>query len=158
MAYLIDGNNLIGRISPYELRDKSGRHSLVAKLLAFQRVTRRRLHVVFDGGPDDELTSIVINPKLTVWFPPRGQSADEIIIGMLQAQSDRRQLTLVSSDRRLIEAARQGGFAFMKSEEFASLIKPALKERGRQKAMEKKVEEPSPLELSLWEDVLGKRK
>jgi len=157
MAYLIDGNNLLGKILPQELRAKSGRRSLVMKLLAFQKVTRRRIHLVFDGGRYEEVTRISLNPKFTVLFPARGHSADEIITGMLEAQTDRRQLQLVSSDRALREAARAGGFKALKSEEFARLLKPALKERKKQKALEKRIEEPSGLELSIWEDLFGKQ-
>ena len=157
MAYIIDGNNLLGKVAPHELREKSGRHTIIAQLTAFQRVTRRRIHLVFDGGIDEDLTSLVLDPKFTVWFPPRGHSADEVIAEMLASQKDRRQLVLVSSDRRLRDLARAGGFTSLKSEEFSRLLKPALRERGRQKSMEKKVEQASPLELSLWEDMFGKK-
>ncbi len=158
MAYLIDGNNLLGKVAPYELRDKSGRHTLISQLTAFQRVTRRRIHLVFDGGRDEDLVSLPMGPKFTVLFPPRGHSADELISDIMAGQKDRRQLVLVSSDRRLRDLARAGGFAVIKSEEFARLLKPAMKERGRQKSMEKKVEGASPLELSLWEDAMRKKK
>ena len=53
MAYLIDGNNLLGRIAPHELREPAGRDGLVVRLLAFQRVTRARIHLVFDGNPEE---------------------------------------------------------------------------------------------------------
>ncbi|NTU51408.1 MAG: HD domain-containing protein, partial [Candidatus Aminicenantes bacterium] len=69
MAYLIDGNNLLGRIAPHELREKGGRDGLVVRLLAFQRVTRARIHLVFDGNPEQTPTDMPVNPKFTIHYP-----------------------------------------------------------------------------------------
>jgi hypothetical protein len=74
MAYLIDGNNLLGRIAPHELRERGGREGLVVRLLAFQRLTRTRIHVVFDGSPEEEPVADVLNPKFTVHYPGRGRA------------------------------------------------------------------------------------
>ncbi len=79
MAYLIDGNNLLGRIAPHELREPSGRDGLVVRLLAFQRVTRARIHLVFDGNPEVTPTDVVVNPKFIIHFPGEGRSADDVI-------------------------------------------------------------------------------
>ncbi len=85
MAYLIDGNNLLGRIAPHELREKGGRDGLVVRLLAFQRVTRARIHLVFDGNPEQTPTDVPVNPKFTIHYPGEGGSADDVIRDMILA-------------------------------------------------------------------------
>jgi predicted RNA-binding protein with PIN domain len=153
MAYLIDGNNLLGRIAPHELRAKSGREGLVGRLLAFQKVTRTRIHLVFDGSPEQERTAVAVNPKLTILYPGEGQSADDVIKDVILQLTDRRRFFVVSSDRAIREFAKANGVTVVTSETFAKELKAALKERKKQREMEKRVDSPSPLEVSLWDEV-----
>lgn len=153
MAYLIDGNNLLGRVAPHELRRKSGRDELVAKLLGFQRVTRTRIHLVFDGNLEQTPTAIEVNPKFTIHFPGEGESADDVIKAMIARQTDRRRFFVVSSDRAIRELAKKSGLRPVTSDDFAAELKAAVKERRKQKEMEKKVETPSALEIRLWDEV-----
>ncbi len=53
MAYLIDGNNLLGHVYAGFHRDPAHRSALVGKLQAFQRQTRTRVILVFDGVAPD---------------------------------------------------------------------------------------------------------
>jgi len=153
MAYLIDGNNLLGRIAPHELRERSGRSGLVGRLLAFQKVTRTRIHLVFDGNPEPERTTITVNPKFTVLYPGAGESADDVIHDVILELTDRRRFFVVSSDRRIRDFAKANGVAPVTSEDFAKELKAALKERKKEKEMEKWVDSPSPLEIDLWDEV-----
>jgi predicted RNA-binding protein with PIN domain len=153
MAYLIDGNNLLGRIAPHELRERGGREGLVVRLLAFQRVTRARIHLVFDGSPEEEPVSDVVNPKFTVHYPGRGGSADDVIAGLIERQTDRRRFFVVSSDRTIRALAKARGLVSVSSDDFAREVKKALRERRDQRAMEKRVEAASPLEVDLWDEV-----
>jgi len=153
MAYLIDGNNLLGRVAPQELRDKSGREGLVGRLLAFQKVTHTRIHLVFDGNPERERTAVPVNPKFTILYPGEGQTADDVIEDVILRLTDRRRFFVVSSDRAIREFAKANGVTMVTSEAFAKELKAALKERKKQKEMEKRVDSPSPLEVSLWDEV-----
>lgn len=153
MAYLIDGNNLLGRIAPHELREKSGREGLVVRLLAFQKVTHTRIHLVFDGNPERERTEVPVNPKFTVLYPGEGQSADDVIEDVICRQTDRRRFFVVSSDRAIREFAKENGVTPVTSEAFARDLKTALKERKKQRELEKHVASPSPLEVNLWDEV-----
>ncbi len=67
--------------------------------------------------------------------------------------TDRRRFFVVSSDRAVREFAKENGVAAVTSEEFAKDLKAALKERRKQKEMEKHVRNPSPLEVDLWDEV-----
>ncbi|HVP90787.1 MAG TPA: NYN domain-containing protein [Terriglobales bacterium] len=153
MAYLIDGNNLLGRVAPEELRQRSGRDTLVVKLLAFQKVTRTRIHLVFDGNPERERSEVPVNPKFTILYPGEGQTADDVIEDVVRRLTDRRRFFVVSSDRAVREFAKENGVAAVTSEEFAKDLKAALKERKKQKELEKHVRNPSPLEVDLWGEV-----
>jgi predicted RNA-binding protein with PIN domain len=153
MAYLIDGNNLLGRVAPHELRERSGRDGLVLRLLAFQKVTHTRIHLVFDGNPERERTEVPVNPKFTILYPGEGQSADDVIEDVVRRQTDRRRFFVVSSDRAIREFAKECGVTPVTSEAFARELREALRERKKQKELEKHVDSPSRLEVDLWDEV-----
>jgi predicted RNA-binding protein with PIN domain len=153
MAYLIDGNNLLGRIAPHELRERSGRDGLVVRLLAFQRVTRARIHLVFDGNPEVTPTDIAVNPKFTIHYPGAGQSADDVIRDMMTAQTDKRRFFVVTSDRAIRELAKKRGLEAVPSDAFARELKAAIKEGKKRRELEKRTETPTGLEVDLWDEV-----
>ena len=158
MAYLIDGNNLLGRIAPHELRERSGRDGLVVRLLAFQRVTRARIHLVFDGNPEQTPTDIPVNPKFTIHFPGEGQSADDIIKDMMDRQTDRRRFFVVSSDRAIRELAKKKGLEAVTSDVFARELKTVLKEGKKLRELEKRSDAPTDLEVDLWNEVFKSKR
>src|SRR5512136_1439561 len=153
MAYLIDGNNLLGRIAPHELRERSGRDGLVVRLLAFQRVTRARLHLVFDGNPEESPTDIPVNAKFIIHYPGAGQSADDVIRDMIARQTDRRRFFVVSSDRAIRELAKKRGLEAVTSDVFARELKAAIKQGKKRRELEKRTESPTGLEVDLWGEV-----
>lgn len=153
MAYLIDGNNLLGRIAPHELRERGGRDGLVVRLLAFQRVTRSRIHLVFDGNPEESRTAVPVNDKFTIHYPGAGQSADDVIRDVIEAQADKRRFFVVTSDRALRDLARKRGLEAVTSDVFARELKGAIKEGKKRRELEKRVEDPSALEIDLWGQV-----
>ncbi|OGD15293.1 MAG: hypothetical protein A2W20_05040 [Candidatus Aminicenantes bacterium RBG_16_66_30] len=153
MAYLIDGNNLLGRIAPHELREKGGRDGLVVRLLAFQRVTRARIHLVFDGNPEPTPTDVPVNPKFTIHYPGAGGSADDVIRDMIERQADRRRFFVVSSDRAIREMAKKRGLEAVTSDAFARELKATIKEGKKMRELEKRTEIPSSLEVKLWDEV-----
>jgi predicted RNA-binding protein with PIN domain len=153
MAYLIDGNNLLGRIAPEELREKGGRDGLVVRLLAFQRVTRARIHLVFDGNPAEDPTDVPVNPKFTIHYPGAGGSADDVIRDMILRQADKRRFFVVSSDRAIREMAKKKGIESITSDVFARELKAALKEGKKMRELEKRTETPTSLEVKLWDEV-----
>lgn len=153
MAYLIDGNNLLGRIAPHELRERSGREGLVVRLLAFQKVTRARIHLVFDGNPEVTPTDIAVNPKFVIHYPGEGRSADDVIKDMIAAQTDRRRFFVVTSDRAIREMAHKKGIETVTSDVFARDLKAAIKEGKKRRELEKRTEAPTELEVDLWKEV-----
>ena len=153
MAYLIDGNNLLGRIAPQELRERTGRDGLVVRLLAFQRVTRARIHLVFDGNPEPTPTDVPVNAKFVVHYPGEGQSADDVIRDMILGQADKRRFFVVTSDRALRELAKKQGIEAITSDVFARELKSAIREGKKMRELDKRTETPTSLEVKLWDEV-----
>ena len=159
MPYLIDGNNFIGYLSPFELRDPRSRYSLIGKLLAFQQIKKTKIYLVFDGPPDPQITeSNLPERKLTVLFPKLGQNADAVIKEIIAKQTDLRQFFVVSSDREIKDFARHEGAKKMDCKDFHKQLKLALKEHKKIRAEEKNVSFPSPLEVHHWMDKFKRNK
>lgn len=159
MAYLIDGNNLLGHLFSHAMRDRQSRRVLVSKLLAFQRAKKSRLLLVFDGPPDEDLEDIQQRrKKFFVLFPRPGQKADDIIKEVIERQTDFRQFFLVSSDRDLRAYARAQGAKTLTAKEFTSLLKRVLRESRAEAELRKKPQpKMSSLEIGLWLDAFGSK-
>ncbi|MDH4198531.1 MAG: NYN domain-containing protein [Candidatus Aminicenantes bacterium] len=154
MPYLIDGNNIIGFAADLDLRDPRSRDGLILKLLAFQRVTRKRIRLVFDGPAEGEPAVLAVNDKFTVHHPSPGESADDVLEAMMAGGVDRRQTVVVSSDRGLRDFARARGLRTLTAPEFNREVRAALRERRTAREFEKHDRPPSPLETKLWDEVL----
>lgn len=158
MAYLVDGNNLLGHSIPPVYRDPQHRYDLVRKLLIFQHVTRSRVILVFDGTPDPRLSEVEVpGGKFTVIFPARGQSADAVIRELLEGLTDLRRFFLVSSDRELRSLARARGAQPLTCGEFNEMLKKALRKYRNASEMSKTTEKPTRLEVDLWSDVFTRK-
>jgi len=76
-----------------------------------------RTVVVFDAvGAPPGLPREVNHRGLAVHFARRGRTADELLEELIAAESDPRNLLVVSSDHRLQRAARQAGAKFSDSQ------------------------------------------
>lgn len=118
MAYVIDGNNVIGQ-TPGWHRDKPGsRMRLLGELEGFARATKSRVTVVFDGKPDGRVPDGATFRGIKVRYPPRGSDADAVIERLVASDPNRRGLTVVTSDRRLAAEVRGLGARVVRSGEF----------------------------------------
>lgn len=116
--YIIDGNNLIGKIkSLRELQGKSGQAS--REKLAFmvdKHFLGKKVKVTlnFDGFMD-----LAINTsKLRIHYSEK-RTADEVIKHQIEMEKNPRLITLISSDSNLAEFARVCRCEVMLSEDFA---------------------------------------
>ena len=159
MAYLIDGNNFLGFSFPGEFRNPENKRILIRKLLAFQRQTRSKIILIFDGRPDEDLAEMSASKdKFEIIYPAEGETADSVIKDILSRLTDSRKLFVVSSDREIKTFAALKGARPLTSKEFNAELKKVLKERKKAREMEKHVERPSSLEVRLWEDVFREKK
>ena len=159
MAYLIDGNNFIGHISPSTLRDSESKYALYSKLLVFQKIKKAKIFLVFDGPPDPNLMENRAHEKsFSVIFPSFDQNADMAIKEIILKQSDLRKFFVVSSDREISSFARSKGANTLSCEDFNRQLKESLKEHRRLSEERKDVTLPSPLEVKHWMDIFKTKK
>jgi predicted RNA-binding protein with PIN domain len=157
MAYLLDGNNLLGHIYAGFHRDPAHRAVLVRKLQTFQRQTRTRVILVFDGVAPADFPAPG-REKFSILFPPSGESADTLIVDYIERHHDRRNLIVVSSDREIRTIAREAGAVSLRCDEFHRELKKVLRESRTAREMDKIEETASALEIALWTEAFERKK
>jgi len=159
MAYLIDGNNLLGHLFPGRHRDPENKLKLVRRLLAFKRSKKARIILVFDGAPSADADGMTMaEDRFAIIYPPAGESADAAIRDILAGRTDLRKMSVVSSDREIKADARRRGASVLTSREFSAELNRALKDRKREREMEKNEARPTSLEVRLWSQVFKENK
>ena len=128
--YLIDGNNVIGqRGKGYEdwFNDKpASRRRLLKDLAHLARVKKLRLTVVFDGAPDGAFPDGSSFRGVKVLYARQNSDADTRIVEMAEAERNKKNLTVVTSDGKLISRVRACGVKVMRSGEFRQLMEDAV--------------------------------
>jgi predicted RNA-binding protein with PIN domain len=154
MAYLIDGNNLIGHTSSYNLKDPRSKYEIVSKLIIFQRTKKTKVILVFDGAPDPSLLDKKLQTeRFSIIYPVEGESADDAIGKIILKQTDRRRFFVVSSDREVQNFARAKGAKSLSCNEFNKELKRELKEYKKLMEETKKVTSLSDLEVKHWLEI-----
>ena len=128
--YLIDGNNVIGqRGKGYEdwFNDKpASRRRLLKDLARLARVKKLRLTAVFDGAPDGAFPDGSSFRGVKVLYARQNSDADTRIVEMAEAERNKKNLTVVTSDGKLISRVRACGVKVMRSGEFRQLMEDAV--------------------------------
>lgn len=151
MPFLIDGHNLIGRLPDLSLDDPDDEAKLVARLRAYCARTGRRVTVVFDHGLPGGRSRELSGGRVEVVFASTGHTADGILRERIRRARDPRGLTVVTSDRAVIAAARARGARVVRSEEFAAQLRAP-----RTGEVEEDVH-LSAAEVTEWLKVFGER-
>lgn len=122
MAYIVDGNNVMGQTPGWHRDKPNARRLLLKKLAGFARAKHARVTVVFDGEPDHRVPEGSTFHGVKVFYAERGSDADSRIEHLVEASSDPRGLTVVTSDRHLAFLVRSRGATVIRSGEFRKLI------------------------------------
>ena len=123
--YLIDGNNVIGGRVGWH-RDKPGsRRRLVEDLARLARKKKLRLSVVFDGAPDPQFPDGSSYRSVRIFYSHQGSNADARIIEMVEAERNKNNLLVVTSDRQLTSRIRATGVRVMRSGDFRRMLDEA---------------------------------
>ena len=122
MPLLIDGHNLIGRLPDLRLDDPDDEAKLVARLRTYCARTRKRITVVFDRGLPGGCSLELSGGGVEAVFASTGHTADGILCERVRRARDPHGLTVVTSDREVIAAARTRGARVVRSEEFAAQL------------------------------------
>lgn len=162
---LIDGYNLIrqsDRLSEQEGRGglEAGRTALIRALSAYRAATGDRVTVVFDG---DEGIGFVPGASrqegIGVVFSRPPESADDMIIAHVRKRHGKKTVLVVSSDRRILDAARRERVEGMKTEAFEAEMARRVAEGTRQgRAGAKLKPEADAAEVAYWEKAFRTRK
>ena len=146
MAYIIDGNNVMGQ-TPGWHRDRSGaRRRLVEDLAEFARIKKARVTAVFDGEPDQDTPDSSAYRGVKVLYAERGSDADSRIERLVESSRDRRGITVVTSDRALSAKVRGRGASVVRSGEFRRRMQEAREARP----VIEDGEEPDVRDLNAW--------
>jgi predicted RNA-binding protein with PIN domain len=123
MTLLVDGHNLIGQMPGIQLSDPDDEAQLVLFLRRYATAKRgRQVLVVFDHG-------VYGHPQqlngygVTCRFARSPQDADEQLLKLIQQASQPRNWTVVTSDRKVVEAATTRGMRVIASHVFAKELK-----------------------------------
>ncbi len=115
--YIIDGNNLIGKIKAFkqlQVKDKqSSREKLVSYLNKYFAGKKLKLTLHFDGHPN---FAIPLSKGRIVYSESR--TSDCLIREEIDYSKNPKLITLVSSDHSLINYARANSCSIIKSEDF----------------------------------------
>jgi|SRR5215471_317325 len=118
MAYIVDGNNVMGQTPGWHRNKSAARRSLLEKLALYSRLKKVRLTVVFDGAPDPTVPEGSAFRGVKVFYALPGSDADARIEQLVERSKDPRSLTVVTSDRHLAFLVRSRGAAVIRSGEF----------------------------------------
>lgn len=122
MPLLIDGHNLIGQMKDISLADPRDEARLLARLQGYAAATRESITVVFDPGDLPGVGRPAARPGITVIYAPHGEEADSILIRRIEREPNKKALTVVTSDRRVLAAAQANGVQSMRAQEFAAKL------------------------------------
>ena len=119
--WLVDGMNVVGTTPDGWWKDRQGAmRRLTDRLSEFARESGDEVIVVFDGRPFDLDTDAV-----DVRFAPRRgrNAADDEIARMVSADPDAATITVVTSDRELVDRVRSRGAQVEPSRSFLNTIR-----------------------------------
>ena len=132
MFYIIDGYNLLHWINRrYEEDDSISDIAMCRIIGAYLYQIRENGRIVFDGiGPGEKVPFENVR-NTEVIFSGERTDADTVIENQIAASSAPKNTTVVSSDRRLRDAARARKAVSLKSEQFwGEVLKQVNKKQG----------------------------
>ncbi|HJQ69887.1 MAG TPA: NYN domain-containing protein [Blastocatellia bacterium] len=125
MAFIVDGNNVMGQTPGWHRDKPAARRNLVQRLADFARKKKARVTVVFDGEPDRLMPDSSAFRGIKVLYSDRGSDADARIRRLVENSPDPRGLVVVTSDRQLASLVRQRGAKVVRSGEFRRQMEEA---------------------------------
>ena len=119
MPYLIDGHNLIPKLSGFSLSAVDDEEKLIPLLQTFSRIRRQSVEVFFDGAPPGHSGQRRYGAVIA-HFVRQGRTADDAIRLRLEKMgSAAKNWKVVSSDRQVQAEASSRHAESLSSEEFA---------------------------------------
>jgi len=152
MTYIIDGHNLIPKISGIDLSDPNDEDRLIRVLQQFCRFKRKKAVVYFDQAPPG-LAGGKNFGSVKAFYVHQGRTADDAIMEELRKLGKRaRNVTVVSSDRQVQQAARAVHARVMSSDAFSAAWESLVSEKP---SLDPRVQPLSKQELAEWEAIFN---
>jgi predicted RNA-binding protein with PIN domain len=146
MAYLVDGNNVMGQTVGWHRDKPQAQRNLLMQLARFARAKKTRITVVFDGSPNQEFPEGSAFRGIKILYAEKGSDADSRILRLVESLKDRRGFTIITSDRSLAFQVRARGAQVMRSGEF----RRQLEEVNQAKAIAEDGEEAETGDVNSW--------
>jgi hypothetical protein len=116
MPYLVDGNNLLGRVLGRAPRGEEERSALIRELAGRLRGTRAGITLIFDGAAPQGAAFKLLGPLTVRFAGPR--PADDVIVATVERAKAPRDWIAVTDDRGLGERVRSAGGRLTSVSEF----------------------------------------
>jgi predicted RNA-binding protein with PIN domain len=149
---LIDGHNLIGRLSQLSLQDPNDEEKLVRLLKSYRARTGKAITVVFDPGEAFALSQKRRRGGVETVFAPHGSSADAVIAKRVRRSRNPRDWLVVTSDRTLAETVARQGARVRSADDFAQDLT-----KLQDKSPDWKDVPPSAEEIEAWLSLFEER-
>lgn len=112
---IIDGHNLIGSFGL--ISDPEAKEKLLEKINEYQIATELKIVVVFDGF-HFATSEMTMYQNIEVRYGLEGETADDVIKNYINKYKNQHGITIVSSDREIIDCARKSHLNIKKCSNF----------------------------------------
>jgi len=153
---IIDGHNLLHSIVKIDNESEPISDVQLCWVISrYLKAVGEKGEIIFDGtGPRDKSRFDNIE-NLEVFFAGLGSDADTVIENKIKASTAPKRLTVVSSDRRLRDAARSRKAMVVKSQVFWDNLQKQLRQKKPVKEPEAKRMGLSESETKQWLEFFG---
>lgn len=156
MPLIIDGYNLLHSMhKTNEDSDAISDIQLCRIVDIFLAQTGQKGEIIFDGAGPPDKSRFDNMKKLEVFFAGPGRDADTVIENKIKASTAPKRLTVVSSDRRVLQAARARRTATIKSNVFWDNLQKQLSRKKTAREPAEKHRGLSESETEQWLEFFG---
>lgn len=140
MRYVVDGYNLLFALKIPGGNLHTQRHALVALIAAYNTLVKWDITLVFDSQFQKGEGTKNKHSSIDVIYTDEGQTADDFLLTWIEGKESPKEVTLVTSDKRLGCRAR----ALLAKTEDVLPFFSSLKKKAAQKRLLIEKKEPSP--------------
>ena len=152
MPIMIDGHNLVSRLSMLSLEDPDDEEMLVRLLQPYQARSGKAITIVFDSGEGQALPGTRRLGGIEAVFAPQGSSADAVITRRVRRSQNPGSWLVVTSDRELAETVARLGARVQSADELAGQL-----DAEDDEAPDWREAPPSPQDVESWLALFGKQ-
>jgi predicted RNA-binding protein with PIN domain len=120
--FLIDGNNVMGQRVGWHKDKPAAQRRLLHDVARLARLKKTRMTVVFDGAPNANFLEGSGLRGVRIFYARPGSDADSRIVETVEAERNRKNLTVVTSDNSLAARVRVCGVRVMRAGEFRRML------------------------------------